>query len=216
MKHRHVELGNRVACRPALDVDGSKGGQAPTPALPHKGGGRSLRESQADPVAGRRLVHRGQEGRSIRPRKHMVMGGESSHERRRVESFQIVENTMGGQDDQARILDIDQQHQHIVEGGIWWRLRMLMPLLVSEVQGRLVTMMAIGDVQTRGTENRGQFLYRLGSAQGPDRVLVAIHTSDRQLRRPRHRRDHDRTDGRPGIFVQGKDRTEVGLHRPGQ
>src|SRR5438094_9439046 len=101
----------------------------------------------------------------------MVMGGESSHERRRVESFQIVENTMGGQDDQARIVDIDQQHQYIVEGGIWCRLRMLMPLLVSEVNGRLVRMLAIVVLQSRGNDKCGQYLYYLGRTTGQATVL---------------------------------------------
>ena len=77
-------------------------------------------------------------------------------------------------------------------------------------------MMAIGDVEPGNTENRSQFLERLRSAQRPDDVLLAIHTGDGELRGPRHGGVYDWTDGGPGIFVKGKDRTEVGLHRPSQ
>ena len=87
---------------------------------------------------------------------------EPAQELRRIEAFEIMDDSVGGQDDEARVPDVDEEHQDVVEGSVRRRIRMRLPLIVPEIQRRLVSMMAVGNVEGRGIEHVGQLRKGLG------------------------------------------------------
>ena len=114
------------------------------PTSPARRGGR---KGHADPVAGSWFLHRAEEGLRIGPFDDPMPFGQAAQERRWIESLQIVQHPMGREDRQSRVPDVDQEHEHVVEGGVGGRIRMLEPLPVAEIQRRFISMVAVGDVQ---------------------------------------------------------------------
>src|SRR5260370_23740 len=111
-----------------------------------------------------------------------------------IEPLEVMEQTMGGQDRQARVRNIDEQHEYVVEGGVGRRFGMVEPLLVAKVQRGLIAMMAVGNVQARDAKDLSQFVEPLRAADRPDGVLIAVFARDRQARRLGHRGRDDRTN----------------------
>ena len=101
-------------------------------------------------------------------------------DQRGIEALEVMQQPVRGQDRQPRVRHIHEQHQHIVEGGVGRRVGVIDPLLVAEIQCRLVPMVPIGNVQPRRAKDLSQFMNELRPADRPDRVLSAVFTGDGQ------------------------------------
>src|SRR6202158_83649 len=118
MEHRYVEPGDRIGGLRSVDIDG-----VPPPTQGH-----------ADPVAptvpfpkggGNITLHRRQEAGPTVTRQYVVVLGESAQELASIESLEVVQDPVGRKNGQARIANVDEQHQHIVEGSVCRRLWIL-------------------------------------------------------------------------------------------